>query len=251
MSVILVTNDDGVRAQGIRALAAALEPLGEVWVVAPDREQSAAGHSLTLHRPLRLNQIKERIFSVEGTPTDAVYVAMSSGLLPERPAIVASGINHGGNLGEDVTYSGTVSAAMEATLLGVPAIAFSLATKKSLEFTAASTFARRLVERVLKEGMPADTLLNVNIPRGVDPERLPVRVTRQGRRRYKGALDERADPRGRPYFWVGLDSAEIDLTPGTDFEAVSNDFISITPLHLDLTNHGSLAILRGWGIEGD
>lgn len=249
MTIILVTNDDGVHARGIEALAEAMEPLGEAWIVAPDREQSGASHSLTLHHPLRVNRVGERRFSVEGTPTDAVYVGVAAGVLPGRPDLVVSGINHGGNLGEDVTYSGTVSAAMEGTLLGIPSIAFSLATKKELEFGPAARFAARLAARVLKEGMPPDTLLNVNVPRGVDPDRLPYRITQQGRRRYTGSLDKRTDPRGRPYFWIGGDDAAIEAVPGSDYEAVYERIISITPLHLDLTNHGSMAVLRSWRFE--
>src|SRR5215475_11410086 len=195
-AVILVTNDDGVHAAGLAALAAALEDLGDVYVVAPDREQSAVGHALTLHRPLRVTQMGERRFAVNGTPSDCVNLAVL-GLLPERPVLVASGINHGSNLGDDVTYSGTVSAAMEGALLGVPSVAFSLV---SGDFAEAGRVAQLVVARILVEGLPPKTLLNVNVPAGTVRG---LRTTRLGHRVYSDKIVEQRDPRGRPYYWIG------------------------------------------------
>src|SRR5262247_4064540 len=193
MALILVTNDDGVHAPGLAALAAALEDLGEVWVVAPEREQSACGHALTLHRPVRVHQVGERRFSVNGTPSDCVNLGVL-GFLPERPALVVSGINHGANLGDDVTYSGTVSAAMEGTLLRVPSVAVSLA--ENGDFEEAAQIARLVVTRTLVTGLPPKTLLNVNVPAGRPRE---ILVTRLGHRVYSEKIVEQTDPRGRTH----------------------------------------------------
>src|ERR1700704_4721519 len=209
-AVILVTNDDGVHAPGLAALASALDELGDVYVVAPDREQSAVGHALTLHRPLRVTTIGERRFSVNGTPSDCVNLAVL-GLLPERPILVAAGINHGSNLGDDVTYSGTVSAAMEGTLLGVPSIAVSLV--EGDEFAEAARGARQGAMRVLVSGLPSMTLLNVNVPAGVPKG---VRLTRLGHRVYSGKIVEQADPRGRAHYWIGAGPPEWETLDGTD-----------------------------------
>ena len=241
MAVILVTNDDGVHAAGLAALAEALDSLGEVWVVAPEREQSACGHALTLHRPLRPHQWGERRFAVNGTPSDCVNLAVL-GFLAERPALVASGVNHGSNLGDDVTYSGTVSAAMEGTLLGVPSIAVSLVDGG--DFAAAARVGRLVAMRVLVEGLPPKTLLNVNVPREA-PRGL--RVTRLGHRVYNGKVVEQADPRGRPHYWLGGGPPEWEALEGTDMGAVHEGFVAVTPLHLDLTNHRALALMAGWG----
>jgi 5'-nucleotidase len=241
MAVILVTNDDGVHAAGLAALAGALDSLGEVWVVAPEREQSACGHALTLHRPLRPHQWSERRFAVNGTPSDCVNLAVL-GFLPERPVLVASGVNHGSNLGDDVTYSGTVSAAMEGTLLGVPSIAVSL--MDGGDFEAAARVARLVAMRVLVEGLPPKTLLNVNVPREAARG---LRVTRLGHRVYSGKVVEQADPRGRPHYWLGGGPPEWEALEGTDMGAVHEGFVAVTPLHLDLTNHRALALMAGWG----
>ncbi len=241
---ILVCNDDGIRAAGIRALEAALQPLGDVWVVAPDREQSAAGHSLSLYRPLRVEELDERHFAVDGTPTDAVNLAIN-GIMKVRPDLVVSGINHGANLGDDITYSGTVSAAMEGTLLGVPSIAVSLAGRDTLDFSLAAGFAGRLAVLVGARGLPRDTLLNVNVPGVPAAEVRGWRVTRQGKRRYGDAIVEHLDPRGRKYYWIGGDDLGFVPAEGTDCTAIADGFISITPLHLDLTNYASIAELGG------
>jgi 5'-nucleotidase len=246
--IILVSNDDGIRAAGIRALEAALAPLGEVWVVAPDREQSAASHSLSLYRPLRVDRIDERHFAVDGTPTDAVNLAIN-GIMQQKPDLVVSGINHGGNLGDDITYSGTVSAAMEGTLLGVPSIAVSLVTHDAPDFGAAASFAARLAHVVSERGMPRDTLLNVNVPGVPSSELRGCRVTRQGKRRYGDALVEQVDPRGRKYFWIGGEDLGFIPAEGTDCTAVAGGYISITPLHLDLTNYASIATINDLKVD--
>ena len=236
---ILVSNDDGIRAAGILALEAALAPLGDVWVIAPDREQSAASHSLSLYRPLRVEQLDDRHFAVDGTPTDAVNLAIN-GIMKERPDLVVSGINHGGNLGDDITYSGTVSAAMEGTLLGVPSIAMSLVTRDGRDFATAADFAARLAAVVGEGGLPRDTLLNVNVPALPAAELRGYVVTRQGKRRYGDAIVEHLDPRGRKYYWIGGDDLGFVPGEGTDCTAVASGYISITPLHLDLTNYATM-----------
>ena len=239
--VILVANDDGIRAEGIQALQKALASLGEVWVVAPDREQSAASHSLSLHKPLRAEEVGLRQYAVDGTPTDCVNLAIN-GILPVRPDLVVSGINHGANLGDDVTYSGTVSAAMEGTLLGVPSFAMSLAMSDGKQdFEWAAAFAARLARSILDRGLPRDTLLNVNVPALPRAEMHGYVVTRQGKRLYRDAIVEKLDPRGKKYYWIGGDEMGFVPAEGTDFNAVQSGHISVTPLHLDLTNYASIA----------
>lgn len=242
---ILVSNDDGVSARGIKVLAAELSLLDEVWIVAPDRDQSGVSHSVTLQRPLRIDEVGERTFAVDGTPTDCVNLAIN-GILPERPRLVVSGINHGANLGDDVTYSGTVSAAMEATLLGVPAIAVSQVYRRreAPEFTAAARFARALARQVLETPLPRDTLLNVNVPHLEAGEIQGYALTRQGKRRYGDAVVEKVDPRGRKYYWIAGDPLDFVDAEGTDFDAIKQGRISITPLHLDLTNYDSFPALE-------
>ena len=241
MPLLLVTNDDGIHAPGLTALAEALGSLGEVWVVAPEREQSACGHALTLHRPLRPHQWAERRFALNGTPSDCVNLAVL-GFLPERPVLIASGVNHGSNLGDDVTYSGTVSAAMEGTLLGVPSIAVSLVDGG--DFDAAGRAARLVAMRVLVEGLPAQTLLNVNVPR--EPPR-GIRFARLGRRVYNGKVVEQADPRGRTHYWLGGGPPQWEALAGTDMGAVHEGYVAVTPIHLDLTHHRALAQMSDWG----
>ncbi|HEU5319293.1 MAG TPA: 5'/3'-nucleotidase SurE [Methylomirabilota bacterium] len=240
MAVLLVTNDDGVHAPGLLALAEALGELGEVHVVAPEREQSACGHALTLHRPLRVQQVGERRWSVNGTPSDCVNLAVL-GFLPERPVLVASGINHGANLGDDVTYSGTVSAAMEGTLLGVPSLAVSLVDGG--DFAQAARVARLLAMRTLVSGLAPKTLLNVNVPAGAPHG---VRLTRLGHRVYSEKVVEQTDPRGRPHYWIGAGPPQWEALEGTDMGAVHEGYVAVTPLHLDLTNHRALAEMGDW-----
>ena len=243
--LILVSNDDGIHSEGITALAEALRPLGEVVVVAPDREQSAMSHALTLHRPLRVNARGPGCWAVDGTPTDCVNLAIN-GILPRKPALVVSGIIPGANLGDDVTYSGTVSAAMEGTLLGVASIAMSLVGRQEHVFAAAARFAAGLAERVLREGLPPDTLLNVNVPQPAAGRSIAgVAVTRMGRRRYSDAIIEKIDPRGKKYYWIGGAELDFEEVEGTDYYAIARDMISITPIHMDLTNYGSLDALAG------
>jgi 5'-nucleotidase len=242
--LILVSNDDGIHSDGLSALAAALAPHGRVVVVAPDREQSAVSHALTLHRPLRIDQVGTDRYTVDGTPTDCVNLAIN-GILRERPALVVSGINKGANLGDDVTYSGTVSAAMEGTLLGVPSVAVSQIGRGPYDFTTAATFAGELIERILRDGMPPDTLLNVNVPAFAAGEAPGgVALTRMGKRRYGDAIVEKVDPRGRKYYWIGGEELSFIDDEGTDFAAVSRGAISVTPIHLDLTNYASFDALR-------
>jgi len=234
MAVLLVTNDDGVHAPGLAALARALDELGDVYVLAPEREQSACGHALTLHRPLRVDRLGERRFAVNGTPSDCVNLGVL-GFLAERPVLVVAGVNHGSNLGDDVTYSGTVSAAMEGTLLGVPSLAVSLVDGG--DFDGAAAIARMLATRVLVTGLPPKTLLNVNVPAGAPRG---IRLTRLGQRVYSGKVVEQTDPRGRAHYWIGGGEPEWGELAGTDMGAIHDRHVSITPLHLDLTNHRAL-----------
>jgi 5'-nucleotidase len=240
MALILVTNDDGVHAPGLATLAGALAELGEVWVLAPEREQSACGHALTLHRPLSARRLGERRFSVNGTPSDCVNLGVL-GFLPERPLLVASGVNHGANLGDDVTYSGTVSAAMEGTLLGVPSMAVSLVDGGDL--AEAARVARLIAMRVLVDGLPPKTLLNVNVPAGAPRG---IRLVRLGHRVYSEKVVEQTDPRGRAHYWIGGGEPAWEALEGTDMGAVHDGWVALTPLHLDLTNHRALLMLGAW-----
>ncbi len=243
--VILVTNDDGIHAVGLGALAEALASLGEVYVVAPDREQSAVGHALTLHRPLRVDRLGDRRFAVNGTPSDCVNLGVL-GLLPEPPVLVVAGINHGPNLGDDVTYSGTVSAAMEGTLLGVPSMAVSQIEGEAGGFQSAGRVAGLVAARVLVEGLPAKTLLNVNVPRG---EIRGIRMTRLGHRVYREKVVQEVDPRGRPYYWIGAGPPEWKEDEASDITAVHAGVASVTPLHLDLTHFGALGRMSEWEVS--
>lgn len=246
--LILVCNDDGVASPGIRALAEALAFVGEVAVVAPDRERSAASHSLTLTRPLRVAPVAPSWYSVDGTPTDCVTLAVAE-LLVRRPALVASGINLGANLGDDITYSGTVSCAIEATLHGVPAFAISLAGQREYDFRSAAAFARRIASEMLRRALPPKTLLNVNVP-NLPPEAIRgVLTTRQGQRAYSESVVRNVDPRGGTYYWIGGTTPVWENAQGTDYEAVQNGWISVTPLTLDLTNHVALETVRSWGLS--
>ena len=237
MPKILVTNDDGIHSAGIIALADALATVGEVSVVAPAHEMSAASHSLTLTRPLRIDKIDDRHYSVDGTPTDCVTLAMNHLFRDELPDIVVSGINKGGNLGDDVTYSGTVAGALEASIYGLPGIAVSLVQRTGFDFAPAGEFAAQLARRVLGDGLPRGTLLNVNIPPG--PIR-GVRVTRQGSKIIRPSVIEGTDPRQRKYYWIGEESLTWNEEAGTDYEALRHGLVSITPLRNDLTDYRAL-----------
>jgi 5'-nucleotidase len=241
MKRILVTNDDGIFSEGIRQLAAALGELAEVWVVAPDREQSAMGHALTLSRPLRMQKVEERWFAVDGTPTDCVNLAVLSVLKERPPDLVVSGINFGLNLGDDVTYSGTVSATFEGTLLGIPSVAFSQEVAEGYSFSQAASFARRFIAALLGQELEKDLLLNVNLPAG-EPQGLSF--TRLGRRVYQQSIIEKLDPRGRKYYWIA-GTPQWEQASGTDYEAISQGRISVTPLHLDLTYYPGLEGFSG------
>ena len=234
MTKILVTNDDGIHSAGIKALAEALEELGDVVVVAPAHEMSAASHSLTLMRPLRIEKIDERHYSVDGTPTDCITLAMSHILKDDLPSLVVSGINKGGNLGDDVTYSGTVAGALEAAIYGLPGIAMSLVQRVDFDFGPAAELARELARRVLGDGLPQGTLLNVNVPPG--PVR-GVRVTKQGTKIIKPTIIEGTDPRQRKYYWIGEESLTWNEEEGTDYEALRHGLVSITPLRNDMTDY--------------
>jgi 5'-nucleotidase len=238
---ILLTNDDSIHAEGLRAAAEAFAEFAELVVVAPDREQSACGHSLTLNRPVRLEEVRPGQFSVDGTPTDCVNLAVHW-LLREQPVdLVVSGINYGLNLGDDVTYSGTVSAALEAHLLGLPAIAFSQEIRADTSFARAAGVAAALVRGLLEHGVPDRALLNVNLP-AADP--LGLRLTRLARRVYEQVVVERGDPRGRRYFWIGGEP-RWEEGPDCDHAAVTAGLVSITPLRLDLTDYGALGEQSG------
>lgn len=250
---LLCTNDDGILATGLDTLARAAEPLGEVYVVAPDREQSATSHSLTLHHPLRPVQRGERRWQVDGTPTDCVMLAVEA-LLPERPDFVLSGVNHGQNMGEDVLYSGTVAAAMEGLSLGIPAVAISYAwgdlRADPVRLAAQAELLSSLLKHLLSlPDFPRDTLLNVNLP-PVPPEQVKgVRLTRLGRRVYSNSITPMNDPWGRPIYWIGGGSAEWHGEPDSDFQAVRDGYVSVTPLHLDLTHHDRLSSSGAWWRE--
>ncbi|HEY6865822.1 MAG TPA: 5'/3'-nucleotidase SurE [Candidatus Eisenbacteria bacterium] len=245
---VLLTNDDGIFAPALQRLRAELAPFGRVVIVAPDRDQSATSHSLTLHRPFRIRTHDADVYSVDGTPTDCVVTAWY-GLLDVRPDLVISGINHGPNMGEDVFYSGTVAAAIEGTLQGAPSIAASLVTREPTDFADAARFVARLARRVLDHGLPRRQLLNVNIPHRPWPEVRGVAVTRLGSRVYRDTLVKKVDPRGRDYYWIGGEDAVWEAVPGTDFQAVSEGAISVTPMRLDLTDERALVDLRAWDLE--
>jgi 5'-nucleotidase len=244
---ILLTNDDGIHAPGLVVLERIAAALSEdVWVCAPAEEQSGAGHSLTLHMPVRLVQHDERRFAVTGTPTDAVNLALKKLFPDDRgPDLVISGINGGENLGDDVTYSGTISAAIEAALAGIPAVAMSQAMRDAGHgFAAAEAWAGKVLAPLLDLQMAKRTLVNVNFPAVAPDEVKGIQVVRQGFHDYaRGSLVEAVDPRGRPYFWFGLDDIEHTLDHGTDLEAVSEGYVAVTPLQLDLTHHASLGTL--------
>jgi len=250
---ILVTNDDGVHAPGLAALANAMRPLGRVTILAPDHNWSGGGHVKTLHRPLRVMETTLRdgtpALMSDGAPSDCVALAML-GRVADKIDLVVSGINPHGNLGHDVTYSGTVTAAMEAVIAGVPGFAFSLDGSdmtKEWDYATAAGYARRVVEKAIAQGLSKDLLLNVNVPCRPAEEILGIRVTRLGLRVYRDRLDERLDPRGVPYYWIGGDYPTGVPDDGTDFEALRDGYVSVTPLQLDLTCYPAAERLRQWG----
>jgi len=245
---ILCTNDDGIHARGLRLLANVAGRLGDVTVVAPDRQKSATSHSLTLHRPVRITEIKPGHHVVDGTPTDCVLIAVNQ-LLPDRPDFVLSGVNHGPNMGEDVLYSGTVAAAMEGTILGIPAIAVSLGGEGRGDLEGYADVLHRLLRQILtRSSIPSETFFNVNIPNIPPAEIKGVRVTRLGRRVYSDSLVRREDPGGREYFWIGGGVSSWSGGDDSDFRAVEANYISITPMHLDLTNHRLINEVEAWDL---
>jgi 5'-nucleotidase len=242
MPSILVTNDDGVHSAGIRDLAAALAPLGDVIIVAPIQEASAIGHALTLRRPLRLEEIAPQIFAVDGTPTDCVNVAIAH-VLHGKPDLIVSGINKGWNLGDDVTYSGTVSGALEGALLGIPSIAVSTQRKvgDQYDFPPAVAASKTIAEAVLERGMPKFTLLNINLPYGPNKG---FKATVQARRNHITVVAERIDPRGRAYYWIEEGENEWEPHDRSDYQAVRDGYISVTPLQPDMTAHDALSYVE-------
>jgi len=243
MDLILVTNDDGFFSKGIQTLAEVLQELGEVYIVAPDRDRSAVSHALTMHRPLKVDLIKEKCFSVNGTPTDCVVVGVKK-LLPREPDLLVSGINKGANLGEDVTYSGTVSAAIEGTILNVPSFAISLVGERPFRYETASHFALRIAKFVLEKKLPTDTLLNVNVPNKALQEIKGIKVTNQGKRSYENSIHEIYSPWGEKQYWIGGGIVSWQKMEGTDIQAIMENYVSVTPLHIDLTNYQALDYLR-------
>jgi 5'-nucleotidase len=247
MRKILVTNDDGIWSTGLAALVRALGRLGEVTVVAPTREASAIGHALTLHNPLRFEQVDERMYALDGTPTDCVNVALGV-ILDRLPDLVASGINKGLNVGDDITYSGTVSGALEGILLGVPSLAVSLErTKGEYDFSHAAEAALLIADRMLTHGLPARTLLNVNVPHGVPRG---FRTTVQARRNHVTSVKEFRDPRGRAFYWIGEAQDDWDADAHSDHQAVGDGYVSVTPLQPDMTAHDALRRVEALKLPG-
>lgn len=242
----LISNDDGITAQGIQVLSRRMSELGKVTIVAPDQDRSGASNSLTLDSPVRISEVDKRKFSVTGTPTDCVHIALT-GLLDRDPDMVISGINAGANLGDDVIYSGTVAAAMEGRFLGFPAIAVSLVFRdKPHHFDTAAEAIAVLVQRLRQDPLPADTILNVNVPDSAWSEIRGFEVTRLGHRHRAEPTIREVDPRGRPMYWIGPAGAEQDAGPGTDFDAVRRGYVSVTPIHVDLTRYQALDQVAGW-----
>lgn len=250
---ILITNDDGIHSPGLFALKQALDKVGQVYIVAPDRPRSACGHSITLHKPLRATAVQlpdgTMAFASNGTPSDCVSLGLL-GLLDVRIDLVVSGINHGPNLGWDLTYSGTVSAAMEGVIAGVQSFAISVASHEAdVEYGTTAIVAAQIADILNKHRLPESTLLNVNVPAVLPQQINGIQITRQGKRRYQGALDKRSDPMGRDYYWIGGDMPVDHLEEGTDVKAISENKVSITPIHLDLTDHMALDMIHAWGMQ--
>ena len=242
---ILVTNDDGILSPGISLLAKALAKLGEVWVVAPDRERTAVAHAVTLHKPLRVHEVRKRVYAVNGTPVDCVNLALLN-VLPKRPHLLVSGINKGVNLGDDVLYSGTVSAAVEGTILGVPSMAVSQEGREQFHFTTGAYYALRVARLIIQHGLPEETLVNVNVPNRPLRAVMGVRVTCLSRRRFDNPIIEKVDPHGRTYYWIAGTRVSWSRSKDADHEALEEGAVSLTPLHLDSTHYGALDRLRSW-----
>ncbi len=247
--IILLTNDDGINAAGIRSLYEALSTIGKVYVVAPDRNRSAAAHSLTLHKPLRLEQIQGDWYAVSGTPTDCVNLAVNVIRKESNPDILVSGINQGGNLADAITYSGTVSAAIEGTLLDITSMAISVDGRNEIDYSGAAQFAMKMVRTIIKNGMPEDALLNVNVPDLPLTDIKGVKITRQGKSIWEDSVVEKVDPRGQKYYWIGGNNLGWEEGEDTDIQAVRDGYISVTPLHLDFTNYCAVKELQHWRID--
>jgi 5'-nucleotidase len=248
---ILLSNDDGVNAPGLEALRREMATLGRAIVVAPDREMSAASHSLTVHVPLRANRVADDIVKVEGTPTDCVLLAVQH-LLPEPPDLVVSGVNRGPNLGNDVTYSGTVAAAIEGTLLGIPSIAVSLDRSEGGEYdySFAAAIAREVALLVLERGLPDGTLLNVNVPNRPRNQIKGIATARLGKQIYEESIVKKTDPRGKRYYWIGGQLSTWKVESDTDLAIVADGWVSVTPIQLDLTDYRGLEALKTWPLDG-
>jgi 5'-nucleotidase len=242
---ILLTNDDGIDSEGLQALRESLAPVGEVIVVAPDREKSAVSQSITLHNPLRYAVLSQTEYSVEGTPADCIILALQT-IMEDTPDLIVSGINKGPNLGDDISYSGTVAAALEGTVNGIPSIAVSLVSREDFNFKNAADFSAKLAEMVLSQGLPEDVLINVNVPVNWTGK---VEFTRQGKKRYRSVLLEKKDPRGRKYFWLHDPAPPDQGDAGSDFAAIEAGSVSITPLHLNRTDYQALESLSAWQLE--
>jgi len=242
---IFVTNDDGIHSAGLTSLAKALRRVGDVWVVAPDRERTAVAHAVTLHKPLRIHEVGKQVYAVNGTPVDCVNLALLN-ILPKRPHLLVSGINKGVNLGDDVLYSGTVSAAVEGTILGIPSIAVSQQGHDAFHFATAAYYAVRVAKLILKRGLPEETLVNLNVPDRPIESVTGVRVTCLSRRRFENPIIEKVDPHGRSYFWIAGTRVSWSRNKDADHEAIEEGAVSLTPLHLDSTNYGVLDQLRLW-----
>ena len=246
--LILVTNDDGVTSPALEVLVPAIEDLGEVWVFAPDREQSGVGHGISLHRPLRVKEVRERWYMIDGTPTDCVLLATRE-FMDRKPDLILSGINSGPNLGDDVTYSGTVAGAYEGMLLGIPSIALSNASYDPTDYQTAAKCAAIIARHVLENGLPKDTVLNVNIPNLPFEELKGIAITKQGLREFEDEVIRREDPRGNPYYWIGGYRPKGLIDPGTDIEAIEHNQVSVTPLHRNLTNLDAFEVLKARNMQ--
>jgi 5'-nucleotidase len=242
---ILLSNDDGYQARGLRVLAEHLADIAELTIVAPDRNRSGASNSLTLDAPLRVEQVDSNVYYVNGTPTDCVHVALT-GLLDREPDMVIAGVNHGANLGDDVLYSGTVAAAMEGRFLGLPALAVSLVLGEGHHFRTAASVARKLVEQMIADPLPRDTILNINVPDVPASNLAGARATRLGFRHKSEPVVKARDPKNQPIYWIGAAGSQADAGPGTDFHAIAAGEVSVTPIKVDLTSHNGIPTLGKW-----
>jgi len=247
MTTILITNDDGIHSPGILALQKAMKDIGQTIVIAPDRDNSAVSHSLTMNRPLKIHKLADNFYTVDGTPTDCVAVGLKK-VLEVQPDFLVSGINAGANLGDDISYSGTVSAAIEGTMYGIPSMALSVGGEPPYDFRAAMQIATCMAKKIMHNSLPENTLLNINIPSGSTYKN--IRVTRQGRRLWEDSIHETLDPRGNKHYWIGGGTALIDPGEDTDVHVFASGNVSITPIQLDLTNHTGISYLKDkWHLE--